>query len=117
VKELVYHARNSRTDGPLDTVRERLQARHVHAGERDAGRGPECKRRQQTVAQRNAETGQRAERARCEVDHPGGLAIGQAHQRHDGQHIARGHDSGEPAGLRVGQRPGLDELREERRYG
>jgi hypothetical protein len=47
----------------------------------------------------------------------GGLTIGQAHQRHDGQHIAGGHDAGQPASLRVGQRPGLDELREERRYG
>ena len=55
MNELVYHAA-MRAHGPLDTRGERLQARHVHAGERDAGDGPESKRRQQTVAQRNAET-------------------------------------------------------------
>ena len=81
---------------------ERLQAGHIHAGERDAGDGPESERLQQTVAQRDAKTGQRAERARGEIDSSGGLAIRQAHQRDNGQHITRGYDPGEPAGLCVG---------------
>ena len=42
-------------------------------------------------------------------------AIGQADQRDDGEHITRRDDAREPTGLRVGQRPGLDELRQQRR--
>ncbi len=42
-------------------------------------------------------------------------AIGQADQRDDREHIAGRDNPREPAGLRVGQRPGLDELRQESR--
>jgi hypothetical protein len=45
---------------------------------------------------------------------PSGPAIGQADQRDDGEHIAGRDNPGEPSGLRVGQRPGLDELRQQR---
>src|SRR5580704_1814761 len=46
---------------------------------------------------------------------PAGPPVGQADQRDDGEHIASGRDPREPAGLRVGQRPGLDELWQQRR--
>jgi hypothetical protein len=36
-------------------------------------------------------------------------------ERDDDEHIASGGDPREPTGLRVGQRPGLDELRQQRR--
>ena len=96
-------------------MRERPQAGHIHAGHGDAGQSAESERREQAVAQRHAEAGQRAKGARREIELPGGPAIGQADQRDDGEHIARRDNSGEPTGLRVGQRPSLDELRQQRR--
>jgi hypothetical protein len=44
-----------------------------------------------------------------------GPAIGLADQRNDDEHIAGRDYSREPAGLRVGQRPGFDELSKQRR--
>ena len=41
--------------------------------------------------------------------------IGQADERDDGEHIPGRHHSGEPASLRVGQRPSPDELWQKRR--
>jgi hypothetical protein len=78
-------------------------------------RWPEAKRREQTVAKRHAEIGQSTDRARDQIDASGGLAIGQADERDDGEHIPGRHHSGEPAGLRVGQKPGPDELWQKRR--
>lgn len=114
VNELVYHAA-MRARRPVDTMRESLQTGHVHAGHCDAGRGPKAERRKQTVAKCHAEIGQSVERARDEIDASGGLAIGQADERDDGEHISGRHHSGEPSGLCIGQRPSLDELRQKRR--
>jgi hypothetical protein len=49
---------NARTSCPLDTLRERLQARHVHTRHGDAGHGPKSECWEQAVAQRHTETGQ-----------------------------------------------------------
>src|SRR6516165_5386269 len=62
---------SSPTDPPA-----RHRPRRVHAGHSDAGQSAECERRKQTVAQRHPEAGQRAERARCEINLPRGPAIG-----------------------------------------
>ena len=96
-------------------MRERPQSRHIHAGHGDAGQSTEAERREQPVTQRHAEAGQRAKGARGEIKLSSGAAIGQADQRDDGKHVAGRDNSGEPAGLRVGQGPGVDELRQQRR--
>jgi hypothetical protein len=96
-------------------MRERPQSGHIHAGHGDAGQSTESDRREQAVTQRHAEAGQRAEDARGEIELPGGSPVGQANERDDDEHIASGGDPREPTGLRVGQRPGLDELRQQRR--
>jgi len=100
---------------PFDAMRERPQSGHIHAGHGDAGQSTESDRREQAVTQRHAEAGQRAEDARGEIELPGGSPVGQANERDDDEHIASGGDPREPTGLRVGQRPGLDELRQQRR--
>src|SRR5580692_1090566 len=108
-------SRNAGTGCLFDAKRERPQAWHIHARHRDAGQSAESERREQTVAQPHAHAGQRAEYARGEIELPAGPPVGQADQRDDGEHIASGCDPREPAGLRVGQRPGLDELWQQRR--
>ena len=96
-------------------MRERPQPGHIHAGYRDAGQTAESERREEAVAQRHAEAGERAKAAGGEINMSSRPAIGQADQRDDGEHITRRDDTREPTGLRVGQRPGLDELRQQRR--
>jgi len=100
---------------PFDAMRERPQAGHVHAGHGDTGQSAESESREQAVAQPHTHAGQRAKGAGGEINLPSGPAIGQAHQRDDREHIAGRDNPREPAGLRVGQQPGLDELRQESR--
>ena len=88
---------------PFDAMRERPQAGHIRAGHADAGQSAEAERREQTVAHRHAEVGQRAKGARGEINLSSGAAIGQGDQRNDGKHVAGRDNSGEPASLRVGQ--------------
>ena len=115
VKELVYQAAmRARVAPSTPCVSARSPGIYMPAMAMPA-KARNRERREQTVAQRHAEAGQRAQGARGEIDLPGGPAIGQADQRDDGEHIAGRDDPGEPAGLRVGQRPGLDELRQQRR--
>jgi hypothetical protein len=99
----------------FDAMGERPQPGHIHAGHGDARQSAESERREQAVAQRHAEAGQRAKDARGDIELPCGPAIGQPDQWDDGEHIAGRDNPGEPAGLRIGQRPGLNELRQQRR--
>ena len=115
VKELVYQAAmRARVAPSTPCVSARSPGMYMpeHG---DAGQRAESERREQAVAQPHAEAGQRAEDARGEIQLPGGPPVGQADERDDGEHIASGGDPREPAGLRVCQRPGLDELRQESR--
>ena len=115
VNELNVPRRNAGSDRPFGCVGERPQAGHIHAGHGDAGQSAEPKCREQTVRQRDAEAGQGAERARGEINLTRGPAIGEADERDNDEHIASRDDPGEPSGLRVGQRPDFDELRQQRR--
>ena len=78
VKGLVYQAAMRARVAPSNAKRERPQPGHIHAGHGDAGQTAETERREQTVAQRHSEAGQRAKDARSEIELPGGPAIGQA---------------------------------------
>ena len=111
VKELVYQAAmRARVAPSTPCVSARSPGMYMPDMAMPAN-ARESERREQAVAQPHAEAGQRAEDARGEIQSPGGPPVGQADERDDGEHIASGGDPREPAGLRVCQRPGLDELR------
>ena len=113
VKELVYHAAmRARVAPSTPCVSARSPGIYMPAMAMPA---KESERREQAVAQRHAHAGQLAKGAGGEINLPSGPAIGLADQRDDREHIASRDNPREPAGLRVGQRPGLDELRQESR--
>ena len=83
------------------------------SGERNAAYSAPKQRRQQAVAESDAEARERTQHAAGEINRARRHAIGQGYQRQHARHIAARHHAGEPASLGVAQRPGRDELRQQ----